>query len=229
MAQIGGSATYTGYKKNCTVCMAGKALPSLRKRIYTAAFHRRDGDETLGNIADEFGFSTKSVYTHAKKHIREKQTEGNKEIRVGKKLIDIQANVQKELELQLDRQTVDEIEARPIEMVGLDELIAQGMAEIKKGGMKLTATQFIAAVKVKSDWAGRQQSNKVEILRTIASFRSGAKKVIEGETNDTEEPTTSTYRGEDESYNICRAAFGDEATRRAEEILDGEVQIKEKD
>lgn len=220
---------YTGYRVNCVVCKSCKALPSLKKRIRLATYHRQDGDETLGDIAREFGFSTASIYNHSKKHIRDVQTDGNKEIRVAKKVIDLQANVQKELELQLDKQTVDEIDARPMEIVGLDELIAQGIAEIRKGGMKLTATQFIAAAKVKSDWAGKQQTNKVEILRTIASFRSGSKKLIEGETNDTKELTEGTYRGEDESHRICRAAFGDEVTRRAEEILDGVVQTKEED
>lgn len=218
---------YTGYRVNCVVCKSCKALPSLKKRIRLAAFHRQDGDETLGDIANEFGFSTKSIYNHAKKHIRPSETEGKKEIRVAKKVIDFQAQAQKELELQLDKQTIDEIEARPAEIIGMDELIAQGVEEIRKGNMKLTATQFIAAVKVKTDWAAKQQSNKVEILRTIASFRSGSKKqIIEGEEIDETSTgiTESIDRGENESYNICRKAFGDDATRRAEEIFEGSVQ-----
>jgi predicted DNA-binding protein YlxM (UPF0122 family) len=218
---------YIKYKANCKACILSKHSEKHRRRIRQAAFHRQDGDETLAEIATECNISIPSMYNHVKRHMKEVDTTGLKEIRVAKKVVNMQSTAQKEMELQLDRQTIDEIEARPAEIIGIDELIAQGIAEIRAGKMKLTATQFVAAVKVKSDWAGKQQSNKIELLRTISAFRSGAKKgKIDG---NTIELTESTDGGEDEPSRIFRAAFGDAATQGTEEILDGHIPPETED
>jgi hypothetical protein len=211
--------------------MASKLDAGLRKRIRYAAFNRQPGDETLGNIAEEYGISTHSMYNHAKKHISPVETETHKEVKVAKKTIEIQAQVQKDLELQLSRETVDEIDARPIEIVGVDELIAQGIQKIKEGKMQLTTTTFLGAVKLKTDWSAKQQTNKIELMRTITNFRSGKnKQIIEGEIDEpTDGPTGCIDTGEDEPNLIFRKTFGHAPTQGSEEVPSGHDETQEED
>jgi hypothetical protein len=199
------------YRLNCSVCKIAKTNQGLRKRLQHAKFHREDGDEALPDIAREFGFSLPAIYNHCNKHIRD-ITPGIQQRMINiaeKKKIELQGRIQKELELSLDAKTVEEIESRPAEIVILDDYIAQGAEEIRKGELRITPNSFLAAVKIKTDWASKQQNNKVELLRTIAAFRSGSKttkeEIIDGTTT---EITTSDIPGEAEARDIYFRAFG---------------------
>lgn len=214
------------YKVNCSICQKAKNDPKMRNRIRRAAFDREEGDETLRDIAFWYNLSPSAMYNHAKKHIKPVDTESRSMVIAAKKVATIQANVQKEAELQLDRQTVDEIDARPVEIMGLDEYIAQGIDTIQKGELKITPSSFLAAVKIKTDWSSKQQTNKIELMRTIAAFASGAKK---GKNGDTTETTESDRGGQDEAGNIYQRAFGHAVARRAIEISEGNVSSEEED
>jgi len=185
-----------------------------------SAFAREEGDETLADLANEFGMSLGSIYGHAKKHMKDRseQSAESRQAKLAKKTIIIQAEAHKELEIQLDKQTVDDIEARPNEIIGLDEYIAQGIADVKAGNMKMTPSSFLAAVKIKTEWSSKQTSNKIELMRTMYAFSSGNKKKEEKNDRTTREITASSDGGEDESTRIYRAAFGDATPQGAEEV-----------
>lgn len=211
---------YLKYRANCKTCMLCKKDMKLRRRIRAAAFNRQPGDETISDIAKEYDVSMPSMYNHVKKHMTEFDDTGRKEIHVAKNVATIQATVQKELEVQLDRDSVDDIDARPIEIAGLDDYIAQGIKEIKEGKLRVTPASFLGAVKIKTDWSSKQQNNKIELMRTILSFRSGANKKIERDTdgNNTRAITETIDRGEEQSDIIYRAAFGDATPQGSETI-----------
>lgn len=218
---------YVKYKSNCKACQLSKRDAKARARIRYAAFRREEGDETLAQIALEYGISQGPMYNHAKKHITdaESNTARTKQVIVARKTAEFKAKAQKELELKVDSDDFEELEGRPAEIIALDDYIAQGAAEIKEGKLKLTANSFLAAVKIKTDWASKQQNNKIELLKTISAFRSGSKKQIEsikeGEIVDgatTRGLTEGDNRGEDEAGSIYREAFGYAAPRGTEEL-----------
>ena len=211
------------YKSNCKGCQLSKHNPKARDRIRKAAFRREDGDETIQQIAIEFGVTPAALYKHCRNHLKDTDVEmsSRKEIKIAKKTIEFKARVQKEHELLIDDNTSESIEGRPAEIVTLDDYIAQGAAMVKEGKVQITANSYLAAIKIKNEWQAKQQNNKVELLKTIAAFRSGHKKVVEGEVINgiAKEITGSTNRGADETARIYRRIAGDAATSRAEEIL----------
>lgn len=218
----------TKYIHNCRTCQMSKGNVKFRNRVRKAAFNREEGDETLGDIALEVGISVHSIYRHAKKHLTTMDMTGKNEIRVAKKIIDMKKNSDNELAAQLGADTVDEIDARPTEIASLDDYIALCAAEVRAGKMKITANSFLGAVKIKTDWASKQQNNKIELLRTISAFRSGAKK--EGKIDgNTIELTEGVDRGEDEPSIIFRSAFGYAAPQGTEEVPDGHVPPETED
>lgn len=215
------------YKSNCKACQLSKRDPKARARIRQATFRREDGDETLADIAKEFNISQGPMYNHAKKHIHDTEPimGARKELRVAKQTLEFKAKVQKEAELVLEADVVDEFESRPAEIVALDDYIAQGATMIKEGKLNMTPRSFLGAVKIKTDWAAKQQNNKLELMRTIAAFASGAKKKIdvkEGEIVDdpdtAPEPSDGPDRGSDEAASIYRKAFGHVPAQRPEEV-----------
>jgi hypothetical protein len=226
------------FKMNCKACLLSKRDPKARARIRQAFFRREEGDETLADIAKEFGISIPSMYNHAKKHLKDTEPIGQqrKAIAVVRKKAEFEGKVQKELELQLDAETVADINVRPAEIIALDEWIAQGAAMVKEGTMKMTPQAFLGAITVKTKWASTQQNNKIELLRTMNAFRSGAVKKVtsnikEGEVVNelTAESGEGVDRGADEAINIYRATFGNAVAPRTEEIHNRSDTTKQED
>jgi len=212
------------YKVNCKACQLSKRDPKARKRIRYAAYKREEGDETLQDIAIEFNISGPSMYNHVKKHIKDTEPEmgARKEIRVAKAKIQFEAEAQKEMETVLEAQTIEEANPRPAEIIAVDDYIAQGATMVKEGKMKMTPQSFLGAVKLKTDWSSKQQNHQLELIRTIAAFRSGAKKQISKQDKElidvTGEITGSLDSGENETGRIYRATFGNAPAQGTEEV-----------
>lgn len=196
------------YKKNCSVCQVSRNNPRLRVRIRYAAFKRVNGDETLADIAKEYSLNLAPMYNHAKKHITDNSDvqQARREVMTAKKVEIVRSEAQKELELSLDSDTVDGLESRPAEVMSLDDYLAQAADLIKKGELKITASTYLAAVKIRTEWASKQQGNKLEFLKTMAAFASGVKGKPNGTTGGT---TESPDSGKDESSDIHRETSGD--------------------
>lgn len=218
------------YKSNCSICQLAKKDAQFRQRVRYAAFSRVQGDETLADIAKEFGLSQPSIYNHARKHISDTSIimEDRRKVVIEKKVAEHKAEAMKELNIAIDADSMADVDFRPEEIVALDDYIAQGAAKIKNHEMKMTPQTFLAAIKIKTDWSAKNTHNKLEFLKTVNAFRSGAqkdiKKIKEGEiVNEqlTGKPTESIDRGQDEASNIYREAFGNAIARGTEEIYTG--------
>jgi hypothetical protein len=166
------------YKSNCYTCQLSKKDLSVRKRIRYAAYKREAGDETLQDISIEIGVSSPSIYNHVKRHMEDvsERYQARREVQTAKKVAAVKIQVQEEAELVLEADTVDAIEARPLEIAALDDYIAQAKALIDRKELKITASTFLAATKIRSDWSNKQQSNKTDFMKTIYALASGAKK-----------------------------------------------------
>lgn len=158
------------YKINCSVCQRSKGNPKLRARIYAAYYKQDEGDERLAHIAREQGMNLQPLYNHCKKHISP-----NPEItpiRVEGHIEKLKAQIAKETELAIDHDA-----ALPKEDYerALTDVIAEGMAELRKGGKTVTVSQLIAAAKIKGDFQAKKRGQDVEIIKTMYKFSSGDK------------------------------------------------------
>jgi hypothetical protein len=222
------------YRANCTVCIAAKKDPALRKRIKFAAFKREPGDETLLDLGREFKLTTASMYNHAKKHISDDSEviARRHDVITANKVVKLKAQVQEDLELQLDLDTVDDIDSDPGQIAALKEYITQGHDLIKKGKLNITAQSFLVAVRTLNEYEAKKTNNKIEFLRTISSFRGGAKKAakqpIEGEivhgNRPTDQVTGSAGEGTNESSSLHRRAFGHAPAPRTGELSEQDAK-----
>lgn len=213
----------TLFKPNCKVCQLSRRDAPFRARLYHATFKREEGDETLNAIIEEYmgRLSAPSVYNHTKRHmvVRSIRTDLNKQVRVIKKTAEIKATALKELEVSIDPDMVSDIEARPEQIIALDEYIAQGAAVIKEGALKITAQSFLAAVKIKNEWQMKQTGNKIELIKTIQAFRSGGKKQTkESDDRTASETTEGLDPGEEQTRDLYYAITRNAATSGAGEI-----------
>lgn len=204
------------FKPNCRSCQIARADQRFRKRVRYAAYKRESGDETLADIGIEFGISTPQIYNHVKKHLTDVQDSYNaaKEIKIAKKTVEFKANVQKELELSIDPEVMDTIQARPEAIVALDDYISQAAALISKGELKINATSFLQATKIRTDWDSKQQSNQTEFMKAIYAMTSGDKKkakVIDGQSTDTQEDAGRPSEGEKQPQTIYGTITGSES------------------
>lgn len=201
------------YKVNCKSCQMSKTDPKLRKRIRYAAYKREHGDETLADIALERGLSVPQIYNHVKKHMSDAQESYNaaKDTKIAKQREVFKANVAKELELSVDVDVLDSIEGRPESVVALDDYISQAKLLIDKGLLKINATSFLQAVKIRTDWSSKQQTNKTEFMKAIYAMSSGDKKEMHGTKStgiNTEEDAGSSHTGEEEPKTVYGAITG---------------------
>jgi len=199
------------YRANCKVCQIAQKDAKLRVRLRKAAFNRDEGGETLKDIAIEYGMTTAAVYNHAKKHIQDTSEANEKrhQTLMIRKQAEIQAKAQKEFELALKPDEFESTEPRTTEIMALDDYIAQGYDEIKKGTLKITASSFLAAVKIRTDQRAKSANNKIELIKTINAFRSS---------NGRKQTTTSDSEGTPESRGLYRGTSGNEAPSGTEEV-----------
>lgn len=200
------------YKPNCATCTMSKKNVPLRRRIRYAAYKRETGDETLQDIANEIGVGQASIYNHVKKHmedISDKYIDRSR-VQAAKKVAEVRAKVQEEMELTLESDAYDQIEGRPLEIVALDDYIAQGKAMIDNKEIKINATSFLTAVKIKNDWAKGQASTKLDFLKAVYAYASNDKKE-QGKyepSDDTGQDAGGDEAGEKQPDSVYRAVVG---------------------
>jgi AcrR family transcriptional regulator len=162
------------YKTNCRVCQMSRGNPKLRSRISIAYFKRDEADESVTGIAEEIGVNTRGMYNHCKKHIKETTDrmpaviEGNIER--------LKAKIAKETELAIDHDAVTP--SQDYERA-LTDVIAEGMAELRRGGKTVTVSQLITAAKIKGDFQAKKRGQDIEVIKSMYKFSSGYSKNIE--------------------------------------------------
>lgn len=164
------------YRPNCMVCRKCKEDPDLKRRVYHAKFQWEDGDETLADIIrDNHGkFTHVSMYNHCNKHIQKKQRSAQLlEVQTAKKVAKIKAEVNKKLEVSLDK---DELTATDLFELSLDDYLGQGTAILRQGNMKITEKGFLTAIKIKADIQAKKRGQDIEIVKAMYAFSSGSKK-----------------------------------------------------
>lgn len=159
--------------KKCKSCQACKNNPKLRDRYYKAWFDRTPGEETLEHIGKELGISNQAIYRHAHNHMRRRVSKMTATEQVQSKAQDLKAEAMKALEVSFDHGVV--IPKEDYEQA-VDDVIADGMAQMKVQNKDITINQILAAAKLKGEWKLKKRGQDTEIIKMMYRGASGFKR-----------------------------------------------------
>lgn len=199
------------YKVNCSVCKASRGNPKLRARIYAAYYRQDEGDERVGHIAKELGFTLASIYNHCKKHVSPNPI--TTPTIVTGHIERLKAKIAKDTELALDHDLINP--KQDFEMA-VDAVIAEGIAQLKEKGKIITVNQLLAASKIKSDYESKKRGQNTELIKTMYRYASGRNK---GTNGITPRPPRSPQPGPDGPDNLHQQTLRDALTRGPEALL----------
>lgn len=159
-------------KSKCKSCNAIRNNKALKDRYYHAWFEREagDGSETLEMIAKDIGISSRAIYQHARNHM--KRNVAIKDVAMRKKIMSsrMRAEAMKDLEISFDH---DLLVAKEDYEVAVDQVIADGMAQMKVSGKDITVNQILAAAKLKGEWKFKKRGQDTEIIKMMYRGASG--------------------------------------------------------
>jgi hypothetical protein len=162
--------------RNCGTCNFMRLHPDFRLRMMQSTYFNPSGTESLLKVLHDFGDVLKppSVYMHIRRH-QQKDL-----IRAREQFLH-RANDGKNVFIRQDARvpgTPDEaIEGEVVATgqheAGLDEFIAEGRRKLLGGKMTITATNYLAAIKIRTEI---DKSTKDRRLDMIKSFFGGGEK-----------------------------------------------------
>lgn len=163
-------------KNRCKSCLMTRKNPLLRKRYYHAWFERQPGEETLEMIALEIGITRRAIYRHAHNHMKRRATPAdmNKE-----RAQVVKVKAMKDLEVALDH---EELLPKYDYERAVDDVLAEGISQLKTKEKDITINQLLAAAKIKGDWAVKKRGQNTELIKMMYRSASGGSK-------STQEPT----------------------------------------
>ena len=169
--KLSDDARYRSRSKNkCKSCIACRNNPKLRDRYYKAWFDRTPGEESLEMIGKELGISTQAIYNHAHSHMRRRVALMSATEQHQAKVEDLKAEAMKALEVSFDHGVV--IPKEDYEMA-VDQVILDGLAQIKIGKKDITVNQLLAAAKLKGEWKLKKRGQDTELIKMMYRSASG--------------------------------------------------------
>jgi hypothetical protein len=163
--------------KSCAAIKEDEALGAngayggkLGERFYTAWFERKPGEETLEHIGKEIGISIVAVYNHAHNHMTQRVNKSKEMQAKDAEINKLKVKAMKELEISFDHETA--VPKQDFEMV-IDQVLIDGLAQLKVEGKQITVNQLIAAAKIKGDWQSKKRGQDTEIIKMMYRSASG--------------------------------------------------------
>lgn len=160
------------YSMNCSICMFMQKNPDFRRRVMASRYFRPEGTESLAAVVHDYGDPVKLplVYMHMQRHqpadlLRAKRrfTEARREIEAP---LPAEAEVLKSVDSSVLTQGDHER--------GLDDFIQQGRDLLVQQKMKISATTFLAAVKIRAEIDKSTKDRRLDMIK--AFFTGGGKR-----------------------------------------------------
>lgn len=206
--------------KRCNVCaliLSGDS--ELQKRIYNSKYFNLTSGESLTKIQAAYGgqFHYNSLVTHVKKHQtvddvdRVRRSTQNIAIRQENKIVEARKEIKPD--------------------VVWEEVIEQGLEDLKEGRIKLTANHLLKAAADKSTAQLKRKDQDIKLSEMIWHFASGEsnesraydKAIVEGETATSYNPAAVTAASvdniKDRPSDIHQSPTGDASALRASEVF----------
>lgn len=175
------------WKSNCAACQLMRKDHNFKQRMYTSTYFDKQGKETLRQVAIDYSayLSMQSIYNHARKHgtwyfrKHSDRDETIKEFHEREQIKKDALTKLKKVAPELVPEVIDGqlVAAEPKDdddwESGLDELIKIGTSDLKKGHMKINASQYVTALKIKADREASKGNQKSDMLIAFAAMASG--------------------------------------------------------
>ena len=168
-------------KGNCKSCAATKD-PVVAERFYKAWFEREPDGETLKDIGRELDISQQAIYRHANLHMQKRVNKQAEMVIKDEAARKLKLEAMKELELSFDHDRA--VPKQDYERV-IDQILLDGLAQIKTESTKFTVNQLIAAAKIKGDWQAKKRGQDAEIIKMMYRSASGFNGSSTGSRNPT--------------------------------------------
>ena len=213
----------------CKVCQAVQKDPELMDLIYKSRFFMGDSGLSIKQIADKYQdqFAYPSILKHVKKH----QTLNSEEFNERR-----MRSIRKRAE---NRAIKQEIKAITV----WDEVMQQGLDQLRSGNMKIKATDLLKAAKDKSDTQMKKKDQELATIEMVMHFASGEserieskkydRRIIEGENVTNFDPTRdlagSDQRRQDQSSDFYQSLAGNSFTPWSDEVPGGDPEARLQD
>jgi hypothetical protein len=176
---MGKKNTNRVYWPNCQVCQYMKKHQEFKQACQRSTYFDPNGKESLFAVSEKWGHPVKmpTLYRHMQRH-QKRDIENSEELaRISGQASAVwqrQATRGKdkaEEVVELIQNTEKVIDAnstpRAAYEVGLDEFIALGRANLRTQNMSISASNYIAAIKVKADIERSNKDRRVDLLRNM--------------------------------------------------------------
>jgi hypothetical protein len=123
-------------------------------------------------LGKELEISNNAIYRHAHNHMKRKVDKLEVVTKVREESASIQAQAMKALEVSFDHGIIipkDDYEQ------AVDDVIADGLAQMKVGNKEITVNQLLAAAKLKGEWKLKKRGQDTEIIKMMYRGASGFK------------------------------------------------------
>jgi hypothetical protein len=125
--------------------------------------------------------------------------------KTAKEIIQIKGKAMKDLEVSFDHDIV--VPKEDYESV-IDEVLADGLAQMRVKGKDVSINQLIAAAKIKGDWRAKKRGQDTELIKMMYRSMNGF----------TEKPSTVGTGGSERPSDLLREVAGN-ATPSGSEAL----------
>lgn len=143
-------------RPNCTICQYLKHNPEIKKRVLATSYFSPAGTESLLVVFREAGveFPASSIYSHAQRH------EQNALARARRQYLKSEASTAIVLPAVTKHSDSDY-------QGSLNEFIAAGRIKLANNDLRITASTYLTAIRIKADTNNADAERKIEMLKTI--------------------------------------------------------------
>jgi hypothetical protein len=180
---------------NCSVCQYMKKTPDFREAVMRSSYLDPEGQETLLAVNARYGspFKLPTLYRHMQKHQAEDIQKAEDAARVfGTETPNWQRRTVQAVNYQppatepadatellknTEKAVEGDVVPRQQHEIALDDFIKLGRERVRKGEIVISASNYIAAIKVKADIERSTKDRRLEMLRTM--FAGAAPKGVQ--------------------------------------------------
>lgn len=170
---------------NCSVCQYMRRNPDFREAVMKSSYIDPEGQESLLSVNAKFGsvFKSATLYKHMRMHQAEDIERGEEAARLfsipnpnwqrhtsnsnSPTVIPNEPTEVRELLDSTEKAVEGDVIPRMQHEVALDDFIKLGREKVRKGEMLISAANYIAAIKVKTDIERSTKDRRLEMLKTM--------------------------------------------------------------
>ena len=162
------------YWPNCSVCKFMKKNPTFRLRVMQSKYFQPSGHESLATVVHDFGdpFKLAAIYMHMQRHQAQ-------DLIAAKKRFDstnATGNPHNSSPVVPIAAVEGEVVSQGEHESALDEFIREGHEKLMRKEMPISATTFLAAIKIRSEINKSAKDRRLDMIKSFFAGGDSAKK-----------------------------------------------------